>query len=184
MGRDTDQTADRRIPSRAPDVRAEETVAWIACGSNLGDRAVHLDGAVAALGSAPGLEVLRVSRWIETQPVGGPAGQGAYLNGVLAVRVHLDSRALFELLQRVERAFGRDRAREVRNGPRTLDLDLLLFGEERILENDLVVPHPRLEERRFVLEPLAELAPDLVLPSGRSVCAALAGLPAEASRVR
>ncbi|HED65845.1 MAG TPA: 2-amino-4-hydroxy-6-hydroxymethyldihydropteridine diphosphokinase [Planctomycetes bacterium] len=154
--------------------------AWIALGANLGDREAALDGAVRELASAPDVRVLRVSPWIETDPVGGPVGQGRYLNGVLEARVAVGARALLDLLQRIEGEFGRDRSREVRNGPRTLDLDLLLYGTARLREPGLVVPHPRLEERRFVLEPLVALEPDLVLPSGRTARGALANLPAPA----
>ena len=125
---------------------------------------------------AAGIEVRRVSAWIETEPVGGPAGQGRYLNGVLEASVTLGARELLGLLAELETAAGRDRSREERNGPRTLDLDLLLFGDEAIADPDLVVPHPRLEERVFVLQPLASLAPDQRLPSGRTATERLSEL--------
>jgi 2-amino-4-hydroxy-6-hydroxymethyldihydropteridine diphosphokinase len=146
------------------------TRAWVALGSNLGDRRASLEGAVEALGSADGVEVLRVSPWFETAPVGGPSGQGDYLNGCLEAETTLDARTFHWLLARIEAQFGRERAREVRHGPRTLDLDLLLFGTLVLEAPDLVLPHPRMEERLFVLEPLCALAPDLRLPrSGRTV---------------
>jgi 2-amino-4-hydroxy-6-hydroxymethyldihydropteridine diphosphokinase len=151
--------------------------AWVALGSNLGDRRANLDGAVEALRAADEVEVRQVSAWFETAPVGGPSGQGNYLNGCLEAATTLDARTFLWLLERVETQFGRDRSREVRHGPRTLDLDLLLFDELVLAGPDLVLPHPRLEERLFVLEPLATLAPELRLPgSGRTVQERLAEL--------
>jgi 2-amino-4-hydroxy-6-hydroxymethyldihydropteridine diphosphokinase len=137
---------------------------WVALGSNLGDRRAALEGTVAALTHADEVEVVRVSSWHATAPEGGPSGQGEYLNGVLEARTTLAPDDFLWLLQRIETQFGRDRAREVRFGPRTLDLDLLLYGSEVLARPGLVVPHPRLAERLFVLAPLAELAPELVLP--------------------
>ncbi len=134
--------------------------AYVALGSNLGDRAAHLEAAIAALRATPGIEVIALSSVRETEPVGGPP-QGPYLNAVVALRTELAPRALLERLLEIEAAQGRERGPE-RNAPRTLDLDLLLYGDEKIDEPDLVVPHPRMHERAFVLEPLAELAPDLV----------------------
>jgi 2-amino-4-hydroxy-6-hydroxymethyldihydropteridine diphosphokinase len=153
------------------------TRAWIALGSNLGDRRGRLDGALAELAATRGIRVLRSSTWLETEPVGGPAGQGPYLNGVAELEVELGARELLERLLEIERGAGRERA--VANGPRTLDLDLLLHGDARIDEPGLVVPHPRMEERAFVLEPLAELAPRMTLPRcGRTVAERLADLRA------
>jgi 2-amino-4-hydroxy-6-hydroxymethyldihydropteridine diphosphokinase len=100
--------------------------------------------------------------------VGGPHGQPRFLNAAATLETELSARRLLAALQSIERAHGRDRAREVKHGPRTLDLDLLLYGDARIDEPGLVVPHPRLEERTFVLLPLSEIAPDLVLPRCRS----------------
>jgi 2-amino-4-hydroxy-6-hydroxymethyldihydropteridine diphosphokinase len=158
---------------------------WVALGSNLGDRRAHLEGAVAALSSADDVEVMRVSPWIETLPEGGPSGQGNYLNGCLEARTELEPETFLWLLQRIETQFGRDRAREERHGPRPLDLDLLLFGTRRIHSPTLSVPHPRMEERTFVLEPLAALAPELVLGGcGRSVRERLAELRARAAEAR
>jgi len=133
--------------------------AFVALGSNLGDRRRTIEAAVAAL-AAEDARVVRVSPLVETAPVGGPAGQGPYLNGVLELSTTLEARALLARLHRLEERFGRDRASEVRNGPRVLDLDLLTFGDEEIDEHGIVVPHPRMEERIFVLEPLATLAPE------------------------
>ena len=115
--------------------------------------------------------------------MGGPEGQPDYLNGCLEGRTTLDPRTFLWLLQRLESQFGRDRAREVRNGPRTLDLDLLLYGELELRSPEVVLPHPRLEERLFVLEPLNALAPDLRLPSGRLVRERLAELRPGPGRV-
>jgi 2-amino-4-hydroxy-6-hydroxymethyldihydropteridine diphosphokinase len=138
-----------------------ETIAYVAFGANLGDRAATFEFALAALAAAPGVRVLRRSRWLDTEPVGGPPGQPRFLNGVVEIATRLELRAFFALLQTIEHRAGRDRAREVRNGPRTLDLDLLLFGDAVHESGDLTVPHPRMGERAFVLDPLAELAPAL-----------------------
>ena len=136
--------------------------AAIALGSNLssrlGDRAAALSFAVESLQRTRGVRVLRVSRWIETAPV-GPAGQGAYLNGAAVLVTALSARALLGRMQEIERAAGRDRAVERRWGARPLDLDLLYYGDRIVRERDLVTPHPRLAERSFVLVPLAEAAP-------------------------
>jgi 2-amino-4-hydroxy-6-hydroxymethyldihydropteridine diphosphokinase len=131
--------------------------AYLGIGSNLGDRVSHLQGAVDALGAADGLEVVAVSPVYETTPVGGPA-QPDYLNAVVAVDTSLPARALLELAHRIEAAAAR--VRTVRWGPRTLDVDVLLVGDEQIDEPDLVVPHPRMTERAFVVVPLADLAPE------------------------
>jgi 2-amino-4-hydroxy-6-hydroxymethyldihydropteridine diphosphokinase len=131
--------------------------AYLGIGSNLGDRASHLQGAVDALVAADGLDVVAVSPVYETVPVGGPP-QPDYLNAVVAVDTTLTARALLELAHHIEAAA--DRVRTVRWGPRTLDVDLLLVGDEQIDEPDLVVPHPRMTERAFVVVPLADLAPE------------------------
>ncbi len=131
--------------------------AYLALGSNLGDRAATLQQAVDGLGAAAGVHVVDVSKVYETDPV-GPA-QPDYLNAVVAVDTDLDARGLLELARRLERDAGRVRGE--RWGPRTLDVDVLLFGNDRIDEPDLVVPHPRMWEREFVLAPLADVAPDL-----------------------
>jgi 3-oxoacyl-[acyl-carrier protein] reductase len=137
-------------------------VAYIALGSNLGDREGSLRGALDALSAEPGVEVLRTSALYETAPVGGPAGQGRYLNAVAEVRTGLEPEALLRLLLDVESRLGR--VRDVKDGPRTIDLDLLLYGDLVRDEPDPVVPHPRLHERAFVLRPLAEIAPGVIHP--------------------
>jgi 2-amino-4-hydroxy-6-hydroxymethyldihydropteridine diphosphokinase len=144
--------------------------AWIALGANLGARRANLEGALRAIDETAGLAVRRSSAWIETQPVGGPPGQPPYLNGVAELACSLSPRALLRRLQEIEIACGRDRANEERNGPRTLDLDVLFFGTDQIEQPGLVIPHPRLEERTFVLEPLATLIPERRLSRcGRTV---------------
>ena len=134
--------------------------AFLGLGSNLGDRWEHLRTAVAAL---PAEEVVGVSPVYETEPVGGPAGQPRYLNLVVELATQRSPRELLEVARTLESAAGRVRAE--RHGPRPLDVDVLLVGDVAVDEPDLVVPHPRMHERRFVLAPLADLAPDLV-PAG------------------
>lgn len=128
--------------------------AFLGLGSNLGDREEHLGGAVAGL---PG--VVAVSPIYETEPVGGPA-QGPYLNAVVELDTERSPRELLVLAKELEAEAGRVEVR--RFGPRTLDVDVLLVGDLAVDEPDLVVPHPRLWQRRFVVAPLADLAPDLV----------------------
>lgn len=134
----------------------DDHLAYVALGSNLGDRVAMLRHAVAAL--AP----QAVSSVYETDPIGGPDGQGPFLNMVVELRTALDPFALVRRLQRLEEEAGRQRV--VHWGPRTLDCDLILFDDAQITSEFLTVPHPRFTERRFVLEPLAELAPHLCPP--------------------
>ena len=146
----------------APAPRSRPVSACIALGSNLGDREAYLAAAIAALRREPGIEVVAVSSLYETDPV-GPPPQGPYLNAAVRVNTELAPRGLLDCLLQIEAAAGRRRNRE-RYAPRTLDLDLLLYGDERIDEPGLVVPHPRLHERTFVLEPLRDVAADRVHP--------------------
>jgi 2-amino-4-hydroxy-6-hydroxymethyldihydropteridine diphosphokinase len=132
----------------------------IALGSNLGNRAGHLDYAVGRLHDVIG--DLKVSRYFETAPVGIVGPQPLYLNAVAVGTTVLSARALLDVLLAVEQE--RARARSYPNAPRTLDLDLILYGALVVSEPGLIVPHPRFRQRRFVLEPLAEVAPDLVDP--------------------
>jgi 2-amino-4-hydroxy-6-hydroxymethyldihydropteridine diphosphokinase len=137
--------------------------AFVALGSNLGDREATIRGGLAALDAEPGVAVAAVSTLVDTDPV-GVVDQPRFLNGVAAVDTELSARELLALLLDVERRFGRTRDGDEPHGPRTLDLDLLLYGDARIDEPGLTVPHPRLHERAFVLDPLAELAPGLEVP--------------------
>lgn len=138
-------------------------VAFLGLGSNLGDRLTNLQAAVDALQTEPGLRVTASSRVWETVPVGGPP-QPDYLNAVIRVETDLSAQDLLDVARRVEARLGR--VRKERWGARTLDVDILLFDGEQIDEPDLVVPHPRMAERAFVLLPLLELEPDPVLPDG------------------
>jgi 2-amino-4-hydroxy-6-hydroxymethyldihydropteridine diphosphokinase len=137
--------------------------AYVGLGSNLGDREQTLLAALAELAAHPAVEVVAVSRLIDTEPVDYTA-QPRFLNGVAALETELSARDLLGLLLEVERRFGRRREAVPPQGPRTLDLDLLLYGEAEIDEPGLHVPHPRLHERGFVLGPLGELAPGLEVP--------------------
>jgi 2-amino-4-hydroxy-6-hydroxymethyldihydropteridine diphosphokinase len=125
--------------------------AYLGLGSNLGDRGRHLREAVAALP-----DVVDVSPVYETEPVGGPPGQSPYLNVVVALETERSPRELLEVGRELEAAAGR--VRTEKDGPRTLDVDVLLVGDLTVNEPDLVVPHPRMWQRRFVLAPLADLA--------------------------
>jgi 2-amino-4-hydroxy-6-hydroxymethyldihydropteridine diphosphokinase len=144
------------------------TRAYVGVGSNLGDR----EGTIrAAIDGLPG--VVAVSKLRETEPV-GPVEQPIFLNGAVALETELSPRELLDLLLAVERGLGRER-RE-RWGPRTIDLDLLLYGDRTVDEPGLTLPHPRLHERRFALEPLAELDPELEIPGRGRVTTLLAEL--------
>jgi 2-amino-4-hydroxy-6-hydroxymethyldihydropteridine diphosphokinase len=125
----------------------------------------YINGAIEAIGRTPGVTVRQVSSLHETEPVGGPPGQGLYLNAVTVLETELEPIELLGVLQQIEVQFGR--ARTVRWGERTLDLDLLLFGDSILQTPELCVPHPRMRMRRFVLEPLVELAPQVVDPVTR-----------------
>jgi 2-amino-4-hydroxy-6-hydroxymethyldihydropteridine diphosphokinase len=148
---------------------------FVGLGSNLGDRERTLRAAVGRLRGFPETEVVRVSSLRDTEPV-GYVEQPRFLNGAVELETSLSPRALLAALLELERAFGRDRGAVPAQGPRTLDLDLLLYGDERIDELGLQVPHPRLHERRFVLEPLAELDPALEVPGKGPVETLLAEL--------
>jgi 2-amino-4-hydroxy-6-hydroxymethyldihydropteridine diphosphokinase len=137
--------------------------AYVGLGSNLGDREQTLRAALDELAADPAVEVVAISTLIDTEPVGLTA-QPRFLNGVAAVETELSARELLGLLLELERRFGRVRDGVPPQGPRTLDLDLLLYGDARIDEPGLRVPHPRLHERDFVLSPLAEVAPGLEVP--------------------
>jgi 2-amino-4-hydroxy-6-hydroxymethyldihydropteridine diphosphokinase len=148
--------------------------AYLGLGANLGDREGTIRLALELLGDDGAVEVVAVSTLRETDPVGF-ADQPRFLNGVAAVETGLGPRDLLDRLLRVERELGRRRTGP-RFGPRTIDLDLLVHGDLVVDEPGLTVPHPRLAERRFVLEPLAELAPDLLVPGRGRVSDLLLGL--------
>ena len=150
------------------------TRAYVGLGSNLGDREALLRASLVALESDPAIEVVAVSSFRETEPV-GYLDQPRFLNAVAALETTLAPRALLERLLAIERGLGRVREGP-RFGPRPIDLDLLLHGDAVVAEPRLTVPHPRLHERRFVLEPLAELAPALDVPGRGRVDTLLAGL--------
>jgi 2-amino-4-hydroxy-6-hydroxymethyldihydropteridine diphosphokinase len=135
--------------------------AFVGLGSNLGDRVAALDGALAALAALPQTTLIARSSYYESAPLDAPGGD--YLNAVARLRTSLAPLALLRALQAIEARHGRQRP--FPNAPRTLDLDLLLYGELALESEALTLPHPRLHERAFVLVPLAEIAPDLVLPS-------------------
>jgi 2-amino-4-hydroxy-6-hydroxymethyldihydropteridine diphosphokinase len=148
------------------------TRAYVGLGSNVGDRERMLWSAIHMLAFNPEVDVAAVSTFRETAPV-GYLDQPDFLNAAVAVDTELSPRALLDLLLSIELELGRTREGP-RFGPRTIDLDLLLYGDETIDEPGLTVPHPRLHERRFALEPLAELDPGLTVPEMGSVQALLA----------
>jgi len=127
---------------------------YIGIGSNLGDRQNYIASAIAELRKTKGVRFKRSSSIYETEPVGG-AGQGKFLNGVLEIETDLDPRSLLKELNKIETKLGRQRI--IKNGPRTIDLDILYYGEEKIRERKLVIPHPRISGREFVLKGLREL---------------------------
>lgn len=139
------------------------TTAYIAIGSNLGDRGRNCYQAIAALSQHPQISVTKMSRLIETAPVGLPDGAPPFLNGAIAIETSLGSHALLKELLSLEQSLGRIRGD--RWEPRTIDLDLLLFGDKIVSSDELIVPHPMMHQRRFVLEPLAEIAADVVHPT-------------------
>ena len=134
----------------------------IAVGSNLGDRIDHLRAGIAAIAGLDGVEITAVSALYETAPVGGPEQQGPYLNAALRVTTTRDAADLLADLHHIEA--DRNRVRRIRWGPRTLDLDLLVHGNTIIDTTELHVPHPRQHERRFVLVPVCDVAPDVIHP--------------------
>ena len=157
--------------------------AYIALGSNLGDRELNLLRAVAEVGRLPESRVTALSSFYETSPVGN-VDQDAFYNAVLRLSTRLDARSLLTHLLRIEdETF--NRVRTIHQGPRRIDLDLLLYGGMAINEENLVVPHPRLAERRFVLQPLCEIAPDLLHPlTGKTMCELLASLKSDETVVK
>jgi 2-amino-4-hydroxy-6-hydroxymethyldihydropteridine diphosphokinase len=149
------------------------TLAYVGIGANHGPREETLRRAVELLGGADGVEVVAVSELRETDPV-GVVDQPPFLNGAVSVQTTRSPRALLDRLLEIERSLGRVRGE--RWGPRVVDLDLLVYGIEVVDEPGLRVPHPRLHERRFALEPLKDLNPELEIPGRGTVSALLAAL--------
>jgi len=153
-------------------VNAKEAVTcYLGLGTNLGDRGANLTEALQHLGQVPAIEIVRTSSIYETAPV-GPQDQPDFFNQVVQAKVSCSARRLLELVQGIEQEMGRVHTR--RWGERIIDIDILLYGDETIDQPDLQIPHPRMVARQFVLVPLAEIAPDLVLPDGRRAADAAA----------
>jgi 2-amino-4-hydroxy-6-hydroxymethyldihydropteridine diphosphokinase len=151
------------------------TRSFVGLGANLGDPRGQIQSALELLAAEDGVELVAVSTLRETEPV-GYEDQPAFLNAAAELRTSLSARELLGRLLAIERRLGRVRGEGPRFGPRTIDLDLLLHGDEIVAEPGVVVPHPRLHERRFALEPLAELDPALEIPGRGPVQALLSGL--------
>lgn len=146
-------------------------VAYIAVGANLGNRRENIDVAADRLENTAGVRVTRRSSLIENPAVGGPEGSPAFLNGVIEVETTLPPDDLLARLLEIEQSLGR--RRQTKWEPRTIDLDVILYGDQIVDTPSLKIPHPLMHERRFVLEPLAEIAPDLVHPVLRETISAL-----------
>jgi 2-amino-4-hydroxy-6-hydroxymethyldihydropteridine diphosphokinase len=166
-------TQETQIAGEASEIRSK--TAYVGIGTNLGRRRATIAAALEQLRAEDGIELVAVSSLRETEPV-GYEDQPRFLNGAAAVETELSPRELLDRLLEIERRLGRVRGEGPRFGPRTIDLDLLLYGDETVDEPGLTVPHPRLGQRRFVLEPLAELDPGLEVPGQGPVRALLAGL--------
>jgi len=134
-------------------------VCYIGIGSNLGDRRGYINLAIDRIRRLKGTKVLKISSTIETEPFGAPP-QPKFMNAAIEIQTDLSSRALLSALQKIETELGR--VRTVKNGPRTIDLDILFYGEEKLNDADLVIPHSRIRQREFVLRPLREIAPAMV----------------------
>ena len=134
------------------------SIAFIAFGSNLGNRQKNIDDALELL-TREGVFVLKRSSIMETDPVGGPPGQGKFFNGVIKIETDLNPQELLQTLLSIEKQLGR--VRSVRNAPRIIDLDILLYDDIILDEFDLTIPHPRMRERAFVMKPLLDIEPDI-----------------------
>lgn len=140
--------------------------AFLSLGSNMGDRARYLQDAIMALGANPGVTVVNQSGIYETDPWGG-VEQAEFWNIVVQVETSLSPQELLKVCQAVENSLRRERI--IHWGPRTIDIDILLYDNIVVREPELVIPHPYMEEREFVLAPLRELVPELILPSGKAI---------------
>lgn len=140
------------------------TISYVGIGSNVGDRVAFSRRAVDELSNADNVTVEAASSLYETSPIGGPP-QRSFVNLVVRIRTELDPRALLEMCKRIEERLGRGPS-DIPWGPRVVDLDILLFGDEKVNEADLEIPHPRISQRRFVLVPLLEIDPDAADPWG------------------
>lgn len=149
-------------------------LAYVGIGSNLDSPAAQVNRAIETLARTPGIELLRYSPWYHTAPL-GPPGQDHYINGVAELDTQLEPEALLTALQEIERQQGRVRAE--RWGARTLDLDIVLYGDRQIDTSRLTIPHREMSRRGFVLRPLADLVPDLILPDGQSLQTLVANCP-------
>ena len=138
------------------------TIAYLGLGSNIGNRARHLDEGLFRLNRHEQIDVVRVSDYIETAPEGGPP-QGDYLNAVAQIQTDLSPEELLDVVMRIEEDMGRRRVEKW--GPRLIDIDIELYGDKVISKPDLKIPHPHMHERRFVLEPLCQIAADARHPS-------------------
>lgn len=142
------------------------TVAYLGLGSNMGDKEQNIRDALNKLSANPRIKLLKLASLYETSPWGN-TDQDWFLNTVVEIDTDLSPQELLKVMSQVEEELGR--VREQRWGPRTLDLDILLYGEDKVNEPDLQIPHPRLTQRAFVLVPLAELNPNMTLPDGQSL---------------
>lgn len=167
----SDASGQGKIGSSQQPIRA-----FIGLGSNLGDREGYLSAACQALTNTPGIALARSSALYETEPV-GYTEQGWFLNQVVEIATSLDPCGLLQALQQIEQELGRRRL--IRWGPRVIDLDLLLYGNEVLTDPQLTVPHTCLYERSFVMVPLAEIAPDYVHPDGKTTAEHLQALGAD-----
>ncbi len=131
------------------------SICYLGVGSNLGDREKNIKSAVRGINRLKGTKVIKLSKIIETEPVGGPAKQGKFLNAALKIKTSLPPQTLLKKLKEIEEGLGRTKT--ARYGPRTIDLDILFYGDKIINRKDLVIPHPRVFERDFVLRPLSEV---------------------------
>ncbi|HVP13353.1 MAG TPA: 2-amino-4-hydroxy-6-hydroxymethyldihydropteridine diphosphokinase [Phycisphaerae bacterium] len=143
-------------------VTAKKHDAYIGLGSNLGHREKYIAAALNALQTTREVEVVKVSKLYETEPVGGPADQPLYINAAAYIKTSMTPERLLGLCLAIEKSLGRKRG--VHWGPRTIDLDLLCYDQEIVVSPELTLPHPMMHERRFVMEPLAEIAPRLMHP--------------------